>query len=155
MSDRSGSNAPRRTPRADLTTAQRALVEAAGAARARARAPYSGYRVGAAVLDSEGRIHLGCNIESAAYPLTLCAERVALFSAIAAGAESVQAIAVVGPGLEEQPTPPCGACRQVIWDLAPEATVLLGAPAGAVDIWRPADLLPCPFGPDHLDAGSS
>lgn len=155
MNGPSASNAPRRSLRADLTAAHRALLEAAGEARARARAPYSLYRVGAAVLDSESRIHLGCNVESPSYPLTLCAERVALFAAIAAGAGSVQAIAVVGPGLEEQPTPPCGACRQVIWDLAPEATVLLGAPGGRVEIWRPADLLPCAFGANHLNPESS
>lgn len=145
------STQPRRLERCDLPEPQRALLRDAELARSRARATYSGYRVGAAVRDSDGNVHLGCNVEISSYPLTLCAERVALFAAVAAGASTIEAIAVVGPGLELDPTPPCGACRQVIWDLANSAPVLLAAADGQVEIWQPRQLLPRPFGPEHLE----
>ena len=143
--------APLRIVRSELPTKFRDLLAAAEAARGRARATYSGYRVGAAALDSQNRVHAGCNVEISSYPLSLCAERVALFAAIAAGAESIEAIAVVGPGHGGDPTPPCGACRQVIWDLAGDIPVLLGSPDGTVQQWQSRALLPSPFGPDHLE----
>lgn len=134
----------------ELPEAERRLVEAAADARGRARAPYSGYAVGAAVADAGGRIHVGCNVEISSYGLTLCAERVALFAACAAGATGFRALAVVGPGCGGKPTPPCGACRQVIWELAGEVPVLLATPEGRVERWSSGDLLPEPFGPHHL-----
>lgn len=127
------------------------LVRAAAAARERAHAPYSGYRVGAAVRTHEGEIRHGCNIEISSYGLTICAERVALFAARASGAGQCAVLAVVGRGREGRPTPPCGACRQVLIDLAPEARVLLATPEGEIEEWRAADLLPRAFGPEYLD----
>ncbi|MFQ5743235.1 MAG: cytidine deaminase, partial [Acidobacteriota bacterium] len=102
----------------DLEPQERELIAAARAARARAHAPYSHFAVGAAVRTADGIIHPGCNIEISSYGLTLCAERVALFGARAAGATRLQALALVAAGKAGRPTPPCGACRQVIWDLA-------------------------------------
>ncbi len=123
----------------ELRDEQKALVEAAALARGNAHAPYSRFRVGAA----------GPEISS--YSLTVCAERVALFAARAAGADDIVELAVMGPGRGEIPTSPCGACRQVIWDLAPQANVLLATPSGSVAVWSPRNLLPGPFGPDDLD----
>lgn len=133
-----------------LAEDERELVAAAAEARDNAHAPYSGYRVGAAARRDDGGIQAGCNVEISSYGLTLCAERVALFAARARAAEPVRALAVVGPGGPEGPTPPCGACRQVLYDLAPEATVLLATTAGAVERWSARGLLPFAFGPEHL-----
>lgn len=138
----------------ELAPEQRKLVEAAIRARAQAHAPFSGFAVGAAALDSDLRIHRGCNVENSSYSLTICAERVALFSAIADGAGEITSIAVAGPGHRGRPTPPCGACRQVIWDLAGDVTVLLATLDGKVEVWRAADLLPAAFGPADLEANS-
>lgn len=122
------------------------LLAAARAARDRARAPYSGYRVGAAVLDAQGRVFTGANVENASYGLTMCAERVALFRAVSEGAGKIVALAVAaaGPGAGARP---CGACRQVMAELAPEATVHMGDVSAAV-----TDLLPLAFGPGALPA---
>ena len=97
------------------------LVDAAIAARANAYAPYSGFRVGAALLAQNGAIFSGVNVENASYGLTCCAERVALFAATAVGQREFKAIAVATDGAHA----PCGACRQVINELAPNATILL------------------------------
>jgi len=134
----------------ELDDAARRLIDQAKAARANAHAPYSGFAVGAAVRCARGNLFLGCNVEISSYSLTMCAERVALFAARAAGARAIEAIAVVGPGDGGKPTPPCGACRQVIWDLAPDAVVYLATPDGAVQTWAAAELLPAPFGPQQL-----
>jgi cytidine deaminase len=134
-----------------LPPEHRKLVEAALRARANAHAPYSDFAVGAAALDKDLRLHSGCNIESASYGLTICAERVALFSAVADGAAAITAMAVVGPGYRDRPTPPCGACRQVIWDLAGDVTLLLATTDRRVEIWRAGELLPSAFDSDHLD----
>ena len=136
----------------ELDGAARELIERATQARTHAHAPYSGFAVGAAARSSDGQIHAGCNIEISSYGLTMCAERVALFASRAAGATEVEALAVIGPGSAQLPTPPCGACRQVIWDLAPNATIYLATSAGSVDIRAAADLLPDPFGPAQLEA---
>lgn len=103
------------------------LVEAASQARTRSYAPYSKFRVGAALLTQEGKVYVGCNIENGAYSPTMCAERVAIGAAIAAGERlgSFAAIAVVGD--REEPTSPCGVCRQVLAELAPGATVVMAA----------------------------
>lgn len=140
---------------ADLEPDQRKLVEAAIRARGRAHAPYSDFKVGAAALDTELRQHRGCNVEISSYGLTMCAERVALFAARAAGSASVTALAVAGPGHGSQPTPPCGACRQVIWDLAGDIPVLMATLDGHVEVWHASELLPAAFGPDHLEGSTT
>jgi cytidine deaminase len=120
------------------------LVAAARAVRRRAHAPYSGFSVGAAVLDERGRIHVGCNVENASYGLTVCAERNAVAAAVAAGAKRVRAVAVVTP--TRPPGTPCGACRQVLAELgAPTTRVLLAPPAGAARETTLGALLPEAF----------
>ncbi|HMF44794.1 MAG TPA: cytidine deaminase [Polyangia bacterium] len=113
-----------------MTPAQRRrLVQAARAARARAHAPYSKFRVGAAVLDERGRVHAGCNVENASYGLTVCAERHAVAAAVAAGAKRIHAVAVVA----DPAATPCGACRQVLTEFGgPSTEVLLAGAKGAV-----------------------
>ena len=139
----------------ELAPGERKLVEAAIRARAQAHAPFSDFAVGAAALDSDLRIHRGCNVENSSYSLTICAERVALFSAVADGAGEITSIAVAGPGHQGRPTPPCGACRQVIWDLAGDVTVLLATLDGKVEVWRASELLPAAFGPTDLGPESN
>ncbi len=102
-----------------------ALLEHAREARANAYAPYSGFAVGAALLADDGRIFTGCNVENASFGLTLCAERVALGTAVAAGARAFRAIAVCGPD-EACPCAPCGACRQALVEFAPALEVITG-----------------------------
>jgi cytidine deaminase len=109
------------------TTAR--LIAAAREVRQRAHAPYSRFQVGAAVLDERGRIHVGCNVENASYGLTMCAERNAVAAAVAAGARRLTAVAVVANA--NPPASPCGACRQVLAELAmPTAPVVLAGPTG-------------------------
>jgi len=108
-----------------------ALVTAARAARRRAHAPYSRFAVGAAVRDERGRVHVGCNVENASYGLTICAERNAVAAAVAAGAKSLRAIAVVTRE-RHPPATPCGACRQVLAELGgDDLPILLAGPTGA------------------------
>jgi cytidine deaminase len=104
------------------------LVKAALAVRERAYVPYSHFKVGAALLARSGKVYVGCNIENGAYSPTMCAERVALGSALAAGEQpgSFTAIAVVGD--QTHPTSPCGVCRQVLYELAPGCTVVMEPP---------------------------
>ena len=125
-----------------------ALLAAALAARSQAYIPYSHFAVGAAVRTASGRIFPGCNVENAAYPSTICAERVALTSAYAAGEREIVALAVVAdtPG----PVSPCGTCRQVLFELAPKAQVLLGNLKGDTQLTTAQDLLPYGFEPEHL-----
>lgn len=125
------------------------LVTAAIEGRNRAYVPYSQFAVGAAVRTASGRIFIGGNIENAAYPLTICAERVALFSAYAAGERHITAIAVVTS--TDDVASPCGACRQVIFELAPQSTVILLNLKGARRDTTPDILLPHGFGPRQLD----
>ena len=120
-----------------------ALLEAACAARDNAHAPFSGFKVGAALEDTAGRIHTGCNVENATYGLTLCAERVAVFKAISEGARSFRRIAVVAD--TERLTPPCGACRQILWEFCGNIPVLLGNMAGKNETVQLTDLFPRPF----------
>ncbi|MFM2310266.1 MAG: hypothetical protein RLY87_2388 [Chloroflexota bacterium] len=127
-----------------------ALIAAARAARDQAYAPYSKFHVGAAVLTADGTIIPGCNIENAAYPSTMCAERVALHNAYAHGAREILALAVIAdtPG----PVSPCGGCRQVMSELCPGAVIFLANTAGAwVQTSLPA-LLPGAFDPNDLPA---
>jgi len=100
-----------------------ALVEAARRARERAVADYSGFKVGAAIETTDGQIVTGCNIENATYGLTICAERVAIFKALSEGHRSFSRLAVVAD--TEEPTPPCGACRQIIWEFAGDIEIIL------------------------------
>src|SRR5512143_1656619 len=99
------------------------LLEAALAARENAFAPFSKFKVGAAVEDEDGGIHTGCNVENATYGLTVCAERVALFKAISEGARKFRRVAVAAD--TEVLTPPCGACRQVLWEFCGDVEIVL------------------------------
>lgn len=101
----------------------RMLIEAARQAREKAYAPYSRFKVGAAVLTQSGRIITGCNVESASYGLTLCAERVAIFKAVSEGELVFKKIAVVTD--TDELTPPCGACRQIIWEFCGDVLVIM------------------------------
>lgn len=125
-----------------------ALMEAAITARDLAYAPYSQFQVGAAVLTASGHIFRGGNIENAAYPMTICAERVALCSAYAAGERAIVAIAVVTP--TETVASPCGACRQFIFELAPRSSIILLNLRGDHRLTTPQELLPHGFGPAQL-----
>ena len=126
------------------------MVRRAVAARERAYAPYSGFAVGAALLAADGRIFTGCNVENASYGLTICAERTALFKAISEGARKFEAIAIAcGKG----PCAPCGACRQVLHEFAPDLPVIMADAAGReVREARLGELLPEGFGPKSLGA---
>ena len=126
------------------------LVQAAAAARDRAYAPYSQFRVGAALETADGEIITGCNVENASYGLTMCAERVAVGRAVAEGHTRFTRVAVVTAAAAL--TPPCGACRQVLWEFAPDAVVTLANPAGETADYRLRDLLPAAFGPEQLGA---
>ncbi|WP_322802226.1 cytidine deaminase [Thermoflexus sp.] len=125
-----------------------ALVELALRMRERAYAPYSGYRVGAALLSASGQVFTGCNVENAVYPLGLCAERVAVFKAISEGERGFTAIAIA----TENGGTPCGACRQVLSEFAPDLRILLVDAKGAVRETSLRRLLPEPFGPKDLKA---
>jgi len=112
-------------------------------ARANAHAPFSNFRVGAALEDETGRIHTGCNIENATYGLTLCAERVAVFKAVSEGVRKFARIAIAAD--TENLTPPCGACRQILWEFCGNIEVALVNPRGKTESLRLKDLLPRPF----------
>lgn len=128
------------------------LLEQARLMKSAAYAPYSGFRVGAALLASDGRVFTGANVENAAYPATICAERVAMPGAVAAGVRRFAALAVVGDG--PGPCTPCGICRQVLFEFAPDLVVFAGGSDGAVQRFvLGRDLLPEGFGPARLDAG--
>ena len=119
------------------------LIDAARRAREHALASFSQFKVGAALETADGQIITGCNIENATYGLTLCAERVAMFKAISEGHLRFTRIAIVAN--TDQPTPPCGACRQILWEFGGELEVLLAnlnAPRGRYQL---RDLLPLPF----------
>ena len=119
------------------------LIEAARAARRNAHAPFSRFAVGAALEAADGRVVTGCNVESATYGLTVCAERVAAFKAISEGIRAFRRVAVVADTAE--PTPPCGACRQVLWELCGDVEVVLADLTAEKATFRLRDLLPHPF----------
>ena len=119
------------------------LIDAALDARTRAHAPYSNFRVGAAVEAEDGTIHSGCNVESASYGLTVCAERVAIWNGVSQGYKKFDRIAVVVD--TEDVTPPCGACRQVIWEFCGDVPVVLSNLQGKTETLRMSDLLPRAF----------
>lgn len=129
--------------------AQALLAEAADA-RTRAYAPYSRFRVGAALLTSSGTVYKGCNVENVSYPLTNCAERVALQSAVAAGEQSFAAVAIMTGA--DVPTPPCGACRQVLAEFGTDMSVVLPGADGP-DVRPLSEYLPFHFGHAELASG--
>jgi cytidine deaminase len=124
------------------------LRERAAAAMERAYAPYSSFRVGAALLGTDGSVAEGCNVENASYPAGICAERAAVAAAIARGVRTFAAIAIATEA--QQPTPPCGICRQVLMEFAPELVVLSVTRGGATAQWTMSDLLPAAFTPTSL-----
>jgi cytidine deaminase len=119
------------------------LVTAAIEARKHAHAPFSKFQVGAALEDTDGRVWTGCNIENATYGLTICAERVAVFKAISDGYTEFRRIAVVAD--TEDPTPPCGPCRQILWEFAGDIEVILANLREEKGRYRLSALLPLPF----------
>jgi cytidine deaminase len=124
------------------------LASAALAARENAHAPYSHFRVGAALEDAAGRVHTGCNVENATYGLTLCAERVAVFKAISEGARQFQRIAIAAD--TETLTPPCGACRQILWEFCGDIEITLLNPRGKSETLQLKDLFPRAFDASYL-----
>lgn len=127
----------------------RTLSKRALAARRFSYSPYSRFRVGAAVLTSEGKVFTGCNIENSSYGLTICAERNAIFKAISEGHKKFTALAIASD--ENGFTPPCGACRQVIIDLAGNIDIVLTKKNGEIDVLKMNDLLPHAFTKKNLD----
>jgi cytidine deaminase len=119
------------------------LIETAIAVRENAFAPHSHFRVGAALEDADGRVHTGCNVENATLGLTICAERVALFRAWSDGVRKFRRIAIAGD--TDVLTPPCGACRQILWEFCGDLEIVLSNLHGKTDIYQLKDLFPKPF----------
>ena len=132
------------------TQTQHRLLAAARAAREQAHAPYSHFKVGAALLDEQGRVHAGCNVENAAYPQGVCAEAGALSALVLAGGREVRAVLVMADASE--PVTPCGGCRQKLREFArADVPVLVANTSDEVHRFTLGELLPHSFGPDHLD----
>ena len=119
------------------------LIEAARQARLQSVAPFSNFLVGAAVQTADGKVYTGCNVESASYGLTVCAERVAIWKALSEGERQFTQLAVVAD--TETLTPPCGTCRQIIWEFARGATIVFANLNGQRETFQIADLLPRAF----------
>lgn len=126
-----------------MEQAEQKLIAEAQKARERAYAPYSNFQVGAAVEGESGDIYIGCNVESASYGLTVCAERVAIWKGISCGEKRFKQIAVVVD--TEQLTPPCGVCRQIIWEFCGDVPVILSNLDGKSEIIKMGKLLPRAF----------
>ena len=124
------------------------LFAVAVEAMRQAYAPYSSFRVGAALRGADGSIHPGCNVENAAYPASICAERGALLGAVARGVREFDALMVVTEA--DEPTPPCGQCRQVLVEFAPDLEIASRTLGGSERRWRLSELLPHPFTPTSL-----
>jgi cytidine deaminase len=124
------------------------LINAARAVRERAHAPFSKFKVGAAIEDEHGSIFTGCNVENASYGLTLCAERVAVFKAISEGAGRLIRVVVVAD--TPQPTPPCGACRQILWEFMGDAEITMVNLAGQRETVTVSQILPRAFDASYL-----
>lgn len=122
---------------------EKKLIEAAIYARERAFAPYSNFKVGAALQTKNGKVFTGCNIENASYGLTICAERVAIFKAVSEGETEFSNLAVAAD--TESLTPPCGACRQIIWEFCGDVPVMFSNLQGKTEILRMSELLPRAF----------
>ena len=123
-------------------------LKSATAARENAHAPFSNFRVGAAVEDEDGRIFTGCNIENSTFGLTICAERVAVFKAISEGAAKIVRIVVVAD--TNILTPPCGACRQILWEFCGDAELTLANLAGRQETMSLKEIFPRPFDASFL-----
>lgn len=124
------------------------LIEAAARVRENAHASYSHFRVGAALEDASGGIHRGCNVENATYGLTICAERVAVFKAISEGARQFKRIAIVTDS--DTLTPPCGACRQILWEFCGDLQIVLANTQGKIELMRLQTLFPRAFDASFL-----
>lgn len=124
------------------------LLAAALAAREHAHAPYSKFLVGAALEDASGRVHTGCNVENATYGLTVCAERVAVFKAMSEGVREFRRIAIAAD--TEALTPPCGACRQILWEFCGDIEIMLVNPRGKSETLCMRDLFPRAFDASYL-----
>jgi len=123
------------------------LARLASKARHYSHSPYSHFRVGSALLTSRGKVYTGCNVENSSYGLTICAERTALFKAVSEGATRFRALAIASD--ERGFTSPCGACRQVILDLAGNIDIVLSTRNGSIKVMKMLDLLPEPFTPQN------
>jgi cytidine deaminase len=132
----------------ELLSDYEALITAATQSRENAHAAYSNFRVGAGLRATSGRIFGGCNVENATYGLTICAERVAIFKAISEGERGFDAIAVVTDA--DSLTPPCGACRQLIWEFCGDVPVILANLKGKVEVIPMNELFPKPFDASSL-----
>jgi cytidine deaminase len=142
------SRGPRRPPLSRPPEKQiEELAAAAAQVRTNAYAPYSEFHVGAAIL-AGGRVFTGVNVENASYPVSVCAERNAVAAAIAAGERRIDCVAVVTDA--DRPTPPCGGCRQVLWEFGPESLVVSETTSGERAAWALEDLIPEAFGPDSF-----
>jgi cytidine deaminase len=126
----------------------RTLVKHARNSLRRSYSPYSRFRVGAAILTKKGKVYTGCNIEISTFALTLCAERTAIFKAVSEGERHFKAIAVCSD--EDGFTSPCGACRQVLMDLAGDIEFVMSRRNGEMKVMKLSKLLPIPFGPQNL-----
>ena len=124
------------------------LLAAALAVRENAFAPFSKFKVGAAVQGLDGRIHTGCNVENATYGLTVCAERVAIFKGVSEGARRFKRAAVAAD--TDRLTPPCGACRQILWEFCGDIEIVLVNLRGKIETYRLKDLFPKPFDVSYL-----
>lgn len=124
------------------------LVQAALDTRQHAHAPFSRFKVGAALEDESGRIHTGCNVENVTYGLTVCAERVAVLKAISEGVRKFRRIAVAAD--TETLTPPCGACRQILWEFCGDIEILLANLSGKTESYQLRDIFPRPFDASFL-----
>jgi cytidine deaminase len=125
-----------------------ALAEAALDVRLNAHAPFSHFRVGAALQDDTGRIHTGCNVENATFGLTICAERVAVFKAISEGRRNFPRIAIAAD--TDTLTPPCGACRQILWEFCGDIQIILVNLRGQTETFQLKDLFPRPYDASFL-----
>ena len=119
------------------------LLQAALDVRENAFAPYSKFKVGAALEGIDGRIHTGCNVENATYGLTMCAERVAVFKAVSEGARRFKRVAIAAD--TDKLTPPCGSCRQILWEFCGDVEIILVNLRGRIEIYRLRELFPKPF----------
>ena len=130
----------------DMTVDEQQLIDAAKDVRPNAHAPYSGFRVGAALLDDTGAVHTGCNVENAAFPEGTCAEANAIGSMVAAGGKRIVAIAAVGGAEDIEPCTPCGGCRQRILECADANTrIILIGDGNRIDSYSIDELLPAAF----------
>jgi cytidine deaminase len=126
------------------------LIKTATDARLQSIAPFSNFLVGAAVRTAEGKVYIGCNVESASYGLTVCAERVAIWKALSEGERHFTELAIVAD--TDTLTPPCGTCRQIIWEFAKNATIILGNLKGETEVVSIRELLPRAFDARFLSA---